>query len=390
MKRKGYSLEHAVDLILQHWLRKNDAVEEKLYRQMLEKTGVTDGKEELEETVRLLQHRDIQAERRQERAYEAFSEAIRRQKFRMLGWWCGAAVIILLVGVGGSFSLLRDKRAVVLQNEMIVAQSSKVYLTMSDGSRIGLDTDKEILVVDEERLKVVADSNGGLRYVNKQKSVSEAEIRYNTLTIPRGCEYFILLGDGTKVWLEADSYLEYPETFGEDKREVRLKGEAYFEVAKDSLRPFIVRSGAYRMQVYGTEFNLNTSDETRVQLVLVKGSVGFQANESAEEMRLMPGQLGESNVLTGECQIENVDINRYISWKDGYIIFENECLESIMEKISRWYDVDVFFENEDLKSISFYGNLERYKDVNEFLKCLGKASDVCFKVKNKTIVVGKQ
>lgn len=303
-----------------------------------------------------------------------------------------AAVSILLFGIGGIllWNTISTQQPPNIQVATSNRHQSQIMLLLSDGSSIALNKPQEILVPAQDSLTVVVDSSGQIHYNNIHKATYSDKLYYNTLIIPRGGEYFITLSDGTKVWLGADSRFEYPIAFGNGDRIVQLKGEAYFEVAKDSLHPFIVYSDKFKMQVYGTEFNLNTYDETQVQLALVNGSVGFKANTSAEETFLLPGQLGEANTLTGKSYVQNVNINKYTSWKDGYVIFENENLESIMEKISRWYNVEVFFENEDLKKTSFYGNLRRYENMDEFLSCLQKVSNVYFQSQESVVIVKRK
>lgn len=302
-----------------------------------------------------------------------------------------AASVVVLLAVGSIWWMNRvpvetpkEKIPVVITDGV----QPQALLLLADGSEIALGKEKEVLVMNEDDLTVVADSTGGIRYTATRREATNEDIRRNTLIVPRGCEYFISLSDGTKVWLGADSRFEYPVSFGSGERWVNLQGEAYFEVAKDSLRPFVVSSGDYRMQVYGTEFDLNTYDETRVRLVLVKGAVGFRANASADEVRLQPGQLGEANVLTGKNSVREVNVAHYTAWREGTVIFENESLASIMERLQRWYDVDVFFESEDLKNVRFFGNLRRYEGIEEFLTCLEKASKARFSMKGRTIVIG--
>ena len=125
-------------------------------------------------------------------------------------------------------------------------------------------------------------------------------------------------------------------------------------------------------------------------MVLVNGSVGFRANALTPERRLKPNQLGEANEITGEVEIKDVDVYSYIAWKNQDVVFVNERLESIMEKIERWYDVSVFFQNDSLKDVRFYGNVQRYADIQELLFFLEKTSDVRFSVKDRTIIVSNK
>lgn len=305
--------------------------------------------------------------------------------------YMAAASVVVLCAVGGVWWMNRMPGKTAVEQLPVAITGgvrSQALLLLANGEKVALGEQKKLLVVDEEKLTVVVDSTGAIRYTAAPRETPEEDMRHNTLIVPRGGEYFITLSDGTKVWLGADSRFEYPMAFGSGERRVRLQGEAYFEVAKDSLRPFVVNSGDYRMQVYGTEFNLNTYNVDRVQLVLVTGSVGFQANTSVDEVRLKPGQLGEANVLTGEETVREVNVAHYTAWRSGTVIFENETLSSIMEKLQRWYDVEVFFEHEDLKNMRFFGNLRKYAGIEEFLTCLEKTSDARFSVKGRTVVVG--
>ena len=144
MKRKGYNLEHAVDLILRHWLKKTDVVEEDMYRRMLHETGATDGKEELDEVIGAVGVRDMKAKRRCEQAYEVFLQTTRRADCRCTdrrrwGWWWSAAVVVLLFGVGSMLLMMKEKQVVPVAEEVIVAQA-KAYLTLSDGSQVDVST----------------------------------------------------------------------------------------------------------------------------------------------------------------------------------------------------------------------------------------------------------
>lgn len=152
------------------------------------------------------------------------------------------------------------------------------------------------------------------------------------------------------------------------------------KLAKENTRPFCVRSGEYCLKVYGTEFNLNTYDEENIEAVLVKGSVGFQANEAAPEKRLKVNQLGVANSKAGTSVIQDVDVTSYIAWKNHDLIFVNEELESIMKKVSRWYDVNIIFEDEVSKAVRFNGNIPKYAELEKLLYVMEKTSDVRFRI----------
>ena len=315
---------------------------------------------------------------------------IRRAKIRKIGFRVAASVAVL-VALGGVYLFMSTpaKENMLAENTPIIrANYPQARLVLSTGEFIDLTKNTDN-IVEKDGSVVAIDTNKALVY-NQSGNVETEKPIYNKVIVPRGGEFFLTLSDGTGVWLNAESELEYPVKFTSGERHVKLKGEAYFSVKKDTTKPFYVTSGAYRLRVYGTEFNMNTYHKERIQVVLVNGAVGFRANASTPERRLKPNQLGEANEITGEVEIKDVDVYSYIAWKNQDVVFVNERLESIMEKIERWYDVSVFFQNDSLKDVRFYGNVQRYADIRDLLFFLEKTSDVHFSVKDRTIIVSNK
>ncbi|HJA13982.1 MAG TPA: DUF4974 domain-containing protein [Candidatus Butyricimonas faecavium] len=313
---------------------------------------------------------------------------IRRAKIRQI-YYKVAVSITIIITLGGVYLLNSPAKEDKLADkiETIHPGSPKAKLVLSSGEIVDLMRDTGEVIREQDGSFVKVKEKGGLIY-DTSKVVSKTEqLLYNKIIVPRGGEFFVTLTDGTSVWLNADSELEYPVQFAKNSREVRLKGEAYFVVREDIGRPFVVHSGEYSLRVYGTEFNLNAYKLDEIQAVLVEGSIGFRANETTLEKQLKPNQLAVVNVFTGESKIMNVDVYPYIAWKNQDIVFVNERLESIMDKIARWYDVDVFFKRESLKEVRFYGNMQRYADIGELLSLLEKISDVHFSIKGRTVIV---
>ena len=168
-----------------------------------------------------------------------------------------------------------------------------------------------------------------------------------------------------------------------------MKGEAYFEVAKDA-KPFEVQVNDVYVRVYGTHFNVNGYDNERVQTVLLSGSVGVSSlkNPSVEQM-IRPNEMVEVNVSTGVCEVKTVDAAAYVAWKEGYFSFEQETLEQIMAKLSRWYDVQVVFENEEVRTQRFTGRVDRNENFQGVLNLLQRTLLVKFKVEGNRIIVSK-
>ena len=314
--------------------------------------------------------------------YQAFRSHIRKRKlrkWRRIGY--AAAAILLPFVLSISLYPESEQKNIPIQSTEIIPGTYQAVLTLSNGQDIFLSP-----ITEKNKLEATTATLEGNTLVYPETDTTTAPV-YHKITIPRGGEYILRLADGTRVWLNSETELEYPVVFTKKQRQVFLKGEAYFQVAKDCQKPFIVKSGEYQLQVYGTEFNLNTYHTDRIEAVLVKGSIGFRANAGCKEIVLQPEQLGIANTGNGKTEVLDVDVYPYIAWKNKDMVFVNERLESIMEKIERWYDVNVFFQNERLKDLRFYGDMKRYSDIREILAYLEKSSDVRFQVNGRTLIV---
>ena len=260
----------------------------------------------------------------------------------------------------------------------------KATLTTATGNVISLIPTKQVDIQIDERIKV---TNGETGIVYNETKSAKTELQYNILHTPRGGEYTVTLSDGSRVYLNASSKMKYPVAFDDQKREVYLSGEAYFEVAKDTNCPFYVITDAMRVKVYGTEFSVNTYGPQGVQTVLVSGKVGVQGKNSKEEYIMKPSQLAEFSNDGQFKGIREVNPLVYTAWKDGYFVFEEASLEEILERLSRWYNVDVFFSSEKVKAYHFTGYMEKYEDVEVILRAINKMVNVRFALKDRTIVV---
>lgn len=264
----------------------------------------------------------------------------------------------------------------------ILPGTQKAILVTGEGKTVNLNPETADVEIGEG--VKAKNSNHGLIY--SDTLTAGIEDTENQLIVPRGGEYAIVLSDGTRVWLNSASELKYPVHFAGDMRRVYLKGEAYFQVAHDRQKAFIVVTDDIEVKVYGTEFNINTRVADYVQTTLVRGAVSIKTERSAEKM-LKPGQLAQFDRLTGETEIKNVDVSNYIGWKSGVYIFEDKSIEQIMDELSLWYDIEVFFRNNTSRNRHFSGSLPRYREIDDMLKVIEKTSHVRFEVKGKTIIV---
>jgi len=269
--------------------------------------------------------------------------------------------------------------------QSIVPGSNKAVLVLADGTEHDLSSGNNSVITEEG--SEIKNSGNKLEYTSK--SAQTTETKYNTLKIPRGGEYFLVLADGTKVWLNSETTLRFPVQFENDVRRVELTGEAYFEVSRNENVPFIVSSGNQQVKVLGTQFNISSyPDNQSILTTLVEGSVEVSLEGNpAEKTMLKPSE--QSYLSRNESQIlkRNVDVSQYIAWKDGRFVFQDQMLEDIMKTLSKWYDVQVVFANEDDKKLRFTGNLERYTDFNNILGKIERTNEVEFEITDKLITI---
>ncbi len=312
----------------------------------------------------------------------------KRKSRRMTLRWSVAASIILLVGlfVGRTVNEWRDiDEARMLAEVEKSTPGVKAELILSTGERVMLDR-KNTAIESVKEMGIRNDSVTGLNYATA-KVEGEGDV-YNTMRIPVGGFYQLALSDGSRVWLNSMTELRFPVTFTGEQRKVYLTGEAYFEVAHDSEHPFIVETpDGMEVEVYGTEFNMNTYQKGVVQTVLVKGKVGIRGNLSEKEVMLAPEQMAVYEAETGKIQVDNVDPYKYVAWKDGEFVFERETIEEIMERLGRWYDVKVFYTDESLKQKRFTGVISRYANIEQVLHLIEGPATLRFEVKGNVVTV---
>ena len=314
-----------------------------------------------------------------------------RKSRRMTLRWSIAASIILLVGlfVGRTINGVRDiHEEQELAKSVMQPGTSKAILMMADGKEVVLEQGQNLNILLNERVRV-ATSSQGIVYEERGKGMVTEE--YNKLTTPIGGEYSLVLSDGTKVFLNADSELKYPVEFSDGKRIVDLKGEAYFEVHKDSLRPFIVRMNGAEVTVLGTSFNVNTyGDDGQIYTTLVNGSVRVSSMKNKQEEILKPGMQSVMNVQSGLLTVRKVDVEPYVAWREGRFVFRAMTLDLIMRQLQRWYDFEVFYQNSELKDYEFRGVIKRDMDLDKVLSVIKATTNVDFEVKGKVITIIKR
>jgi len=262
--------------------------------------------------------------------------------------------------------------------------STKAVLILNDGKSVLLDSISNLSIREKDGT-LIEKSDGILNYSNSSNEEAVQPF-YNTLNIPRGGEYNLVLADGTRVFLNAMSSFKYPVKFSGKNREVELSGEAYFEVKKDAGRPFIVKTTAINIEVLGTSFNLSAYENTeKIITTLVEGSVKLNSHIKNGSRLLVPEEQAIFDLKSGLTEIKKVDVKLYTAWKDGNFIFYDTRLEEIMTTLTRWYNANVFYANASVKNLRFSGNLNRYDNINQLLDIIKSTGKINIEIKNKTI-----
>jgi ferric-dicitrate binding protein FerR (iron transport regulator) len=294
--------------------------------------------------------------------------------------YLSAAAILIFVSFSIFFFLKKQTSIVTKDNSNLVNDiqpgNNKAVLTLADGKKISLDDFGNGEIAEQQGIKVIKSSDGQLIYtLSNPKDFSNSTL-YNTIETPMGGQYQVNLPDGSKAWLNSGSYLRYPVKFSGKERKIEISGEVYFEVAKIEGIPFKVQAGEQTIEVLGTHFNVMAyTDEASINTTLVEGSVKVTNGEKSTI--IIPGQ--QSRLKNGEFEVLSVDIDEVIAWKNGFFVFKNENLKSMMRKISRWYDVEVVYQG-NIVDKSFGGKISRSRNISELLKILESTGSIHFEV----------
>lgn len=241
---------------------------------------------------------------------------------------------------------------------------SRATLTLGGGQQVDLDSAASGELAMQGGAQIVKGTGGQLAY--QLKLEHSDELLYNTLSNPRGSQVVTLtLSDGTKVWLNAESSVRYPAVFVGNDRSVEMTGEAYFEVAKDAMRPFRVKKGNATIEVLGTSFNVHAYEEEAMKVTLLAGKVRVAA--AGRGLVLAPGQ--QAVVAEGIGMGKDVDTAAVMAWKNGLFSFRHADLPMVMKELARWYDVQVIYEGK-LPEERFTGRMGRDLSLSQVFKLL--------------------
>lgn len=299
-----------------------------------------------------------------------------------------AALVFMILGVVLYFyqvdTKLPERETYAGNTEIVKPGGNKAYLTLENGERIDLSMLNDGELVEQAGVRMIKQAEGHLLYEIQPATQSNPnKLAFNKIETPVGGQYQVLLPDGTRVWLNSSSSLEYPVQFSATERKVVLRGEGYFEVEEDQSKPFRVVSRHQVVEVLGTAFNINTyDDEPEMRTTLVEGKVKLFFNEFSSLLR--PGE--QASIHNGVVNIQHVNVENATAWRRGDFAFNGVELNTIMRQISRWYDVEVVYQDE-VGNVKFGGSISRSKNIDEVLNVLSMTQGVSFKMEGRRVLV---
>jgi len=301
---------------------------------------------------------------RTDRVFSRIRAEIRppRKQLRWLPY--AAAAIVGVLGI--AWFLLTDTPQTTPDSRKaatadILPGGNRAILTLANGKTIALSEAEAGIIIHDDQVT----------YTDRSKQIARLSpdaVGYMVLATPNGGTYQVTLPDGSEVWLNAASKLTYPLRFSGTERVVTISGEAYFSVAKNAQNPFKVISKQQEIQVLGTAFNVSAyADEPETKTTLVQGGVQIRNVQSGAINRLLPNE--QSIVHASSTEVQQVDAEPYIAWKNGYFYFKHTPFEEVMRQLARWYDVEVIYRGE-VPQETFSGKMGRELTLNAALKLL--------------------
>lgn len=322
-----------------------------------------------------------------DRAWKQVSDhTIHKKRSWLLSPWVRYAAVVAIVVASGLFFFTDLFRTDTL-GRIDMAAFNEPTLLLEGGDEI--DLSEQSFTIKRNQALIKNDADNLLSY-EAESSAEQGKIVNNHLIIPRGKTYRLVLEDGTKVWLNSETELSYPSRFTGSSREVKLVGEAFFEVTPNKEKPFYVMTNGMNVRVLGTSFNVSSyKDSENTSTTLVEGSVAVKTTVGTERI-ITPSERLAYNKKSHQVSVEKVDTELYTSWINGVYIFKNAPLEEILEKLQRWYDFSVVYQDEILKHTRFSLTADRKTDIDKLLEVINYTSDIKLEKQGKSINVRKQ
>ncbi|GAA4292363.1 FecR family protein [Aestuariibaculum suncheonense] len=363
---------------LDRWLQNDEA--SKLYQDIIDNKKLNDKYEF---------YQSLSTDKKYNQLQGKINKSIKVKRFRQLMKY--AAILVLFLSVAFYWQYRSNEQEQLITQETlneIKPGYSKATLILADGTEVALDAHKN-QNIQSSGVSFIENKDDVLEYKAANDNTL-ANIGYNTLHVPHGGIYSVVLPDGTRVWVNSASSIKYPEAFVGETREVELNGEAYFHVVKSN-KKFIVKTKTLDVTVLGTSFNVSAyDDDDFFATTLVEGKVQL-TSEHLGEVILAPNQQGYYKKGLKDIQLNSkINVRNFTSWKDGKFYFEHEPLDNILRKLGRWYDFEVKFEDEKFKNIVFTGVARKDNELRSLMDMIAKTARIDYKAyknENNTIEI---
>lgn len=305
-------------------------------------------------------------------------QTLRRRRLLRIARYSVMIASVVLVAIGSSLYFNSSRTEDLNINEF--TDNKVAELTLANGQVILLDES----VNDAIQGVVIDVRDARVEYAaNAQVST---KIEYNELSTPVGCQYQIVLSDGTKVWIGPKSTLRFPVKFAANRRDIYITGEAYFDVAKSNVPMFVTSYNGISVKVLGTSFNFKSYPEDKVsEVALERGSVKLSYNDISAIMS--PGELGVCDLSTNSITVSECNTSKYTSWTTGMLKFRNESLKSIMTTLSRWYNINVQFDPAIDSTMLYSGDIMKTDNVKTILQAFVETGRITYDIINNTVTI---
>ena len=318
-------------------------------------------------------------------------QKVRILKIRKTIYWAASFLLIFSMGILSYFFFGVNHRGYQFASPQTKSQINEARIVLTDGEEIGLKkSNSEILLNNQNKLVI---NNDSIIDLPKLESESAKRAKMNEIVIPYGKKSVLYLADGTKVFLNSGTHLAFPSRFTGEKREVFLEGEAYFEVAKNKIQPFVVNTGQLNIKVLGTHFNVSAYvNESSIETILLEGSVAVSKQTAfglnRKEVILKPYQKASFDKKKNEVTVsEEPGADMYITWTKGWLQFSQESLQFIFLKLERYYNVEIKTSEKFYPSQLISGKLDLKESLDEVMKALADVAKIDYRIRGNTIYI---
>jgi hypothetical protein len=309
----------------------------------------------------------------------------RRTKIRrFIQYGAVACIAAALLFSGLNYKNFGNKSLIANGEEQIVGNllKNKDIQLIAGDELYNYQNNIEVKISEKGTAKILQSGN------SKQEQIKISQSSFNKLIVPYGKRTQLNLSDGTKVWLNSGSVLEFPTRFTEKNREIRLySGEIYLEVAHNKNKSFIVHTSNFNVKVYGTKFNVSVYSDSPHSVVLVEGRVGLNSVRKSSEIKMVPNELAVYSG-NGIFRKQKVDVDQYVSWKNGYLSFDNTPMSEVLKQIGRYYNLSFNYDKDvNLQKRTCSGKIYLSDNLDNVMTTIAILSSTRYEKQNNQIYI---